>query len=170
MISNRRWVSWCVESCGRFVHDHNARLERESAGDIDDLLDGRAEVAHGGVDRRRRAKPAPDLLRLAKQGFPVDDAGEPFDRLISEHDVLRDGQCRHDRPLLMDHRDAEILAFRHAVDDHADAFDANLAGVRPQHAGEHLDQRALARAVFADDGVNFAGANGEVDPVDSADF
>ena len=45
------------------------------------------------------------------------------------------------------------------------ARDADCAGVRLVHAGEHVHQRGLARAVLAEDGVNLARPEVERDVV-----
>ena len=45
------------------------------------------------------------------------------------------------------------------------AVDADLARVRPVEAGEDVHQRALAGAVLAEQGVDLAGAQLEVDVV-----
>ena len=45
------------------------------------------------------------------------------------------------------------------------AVDADLALVRPVQAGEDVHQRALAGAVLAEQGVDLAGAQLEVDVV-----
>ena len=44
------------------------------------------------------------------------------------------------------------------------AADGEGAGVGLVRAGDNFDQRALARAVFAEQRVDFAGLQGEIDP------
>ena len=45
----------------------------------------------------------------------------------------------------------------------------DLAGVRLMHAGDHLHQRGLARAVLAQQRVHFAGTQVQVDTAQRVD-
>src|SRR5262249_18226148 len=156
------------EGGGRLVHNDDARVEGESPRDINDLLDRRAEVANDRLDRGRAAEPAPDLLGFREQGFAIDYPSNRRHRLVTEDDVLRDRELGHDGALLVDDGDSEILATRDAVDDDCLPVDADFPGVWLENAGKHLDQRALARAVLADDRVRLAGTDVEFDAVDGA--
>src|ERR1019366_5216612 len=74
--------------------------------------------------------------------------------LTPEADVFGHGKVRDEVDLLIDGADADRLGFtrRTRMDDAATQRD--LALVARIDAGEALDQRALAGAVFAHQGVN----------------
>jgi hypothetical protein len=44
----------------------------------------------------------------------------------------------------------------------------DLAAVGPVNAGKDVDERRLARAVFADQGAQFAGAQGKINLIEGA--
>ena len=58
--------------------------------------------------------------------------------------------------MLEHHRDAERTGLRGAGDLHRTAVDAQFAGIGADNAVDHLHQRALARAVFAEHGDDLA--------------
>jgi hypothetical protein len=69
--------------------------------------------------------------------------------------------------VLVDHADPGPDGVGGRVDGHDLTVQPNLALVRLIEAVENLHQRALARAVLAQQGVDFAGAHVEIDPVAS---
>ncbi|VWB42097.1 hypothetical protein BSE24067_01888 [Burkholderia seminalis] len=86
------------------------------------------------------------------------DHAEPA-RQLAEHQVLRDRQLGHQMQLLVDDRDAGLerrARRREALDG---AVQRQRAGLRLVHAGQHLQQRRLARAVLAHQPVHFARAH-----------
>jgi hypothetical protein len=90
------------------------------------------------------------------------DAAAAGERLAAHEDVLRDREVGEERGLLVDHRDAGRAGGGRAVERHRLAVEQHAAGVGAVHTGEDLDQRRLARAVLADQGVRLAGAELEV--------
>ncbi len=54
-------------------------------------------------------------------------------------------------------------ASRGAANDTSSSSHHDPPRVRPVHAGQHLEQRRLARAVLADERVHLAGAQVEID-------
>ncbi len=95
--------------------------------------------------------------------MPVDDA--VFRRLVAEEDVLGDREQRHQRQLLVDDDDAEMLAVGDAGEAPLGALIDDLAfvGAVRIDAGKDFHQRRLAGAVLAADGVNLALLDGEID-------
>ena len=85
------------------------------------------------------------------------DAAEAAAGLAAHEDVLGDRQVGEERRLLVDDGDAGVAGVGRAVEDDRLAVEQHLAGVRPVHAGEGLDQGRLARAVLAGERVRLAG-------------
>jgi hypothetical protein len=146
-----------VERGGGLVHDDELGVERDGARDGDELLDGGGKAAElrGHVDVH--AEPGEDLARAGVRGGPV-DAPPPGPRLVAEHHVLRDGAQRDEVQLLVDGGDARLLGLARARDHDGAAVEDAFALVAGIDAGEDLDQRGLAGAVLADDGVDLAPA------------
>src|SRR5690606_11947081 len=86
----------------------------------------------------------------------------PFE---AEGDVLRHGQRLEQREVLEHHADAEAARLGGTADMHRRAGPADLARIRLQHAVDDLDQGALAGAVLAEQGMDLARADGEIDTV-----
>src|SRR6185312_17455610 len=63
------------------------------------------------------------------------------------------------------HPDAELARLPGIRDLDELAFPADRARVRPRQTVDHLHQRRLAGAVLAEDGVNLAGEDVEVDAI-----
>ncbi len=138
----------------RLVEDENLALEGERAGDLEQLAMGGGERLGGGIgidpqiqaiENRSCALPH---LRLTK---PASRAQFPAGK-----DVGGDAQVREREHLLVDHADATIDRVARAGHLERGVAPANLAGVRPNDAGEDLEQRRFARAVLADNGVSLA--------------
>jgi hypothetical protein len=70
---------------------------------------------------------------------------------------------------LVDHRDSEALGLDRRSDRDRPSLQFDRSGVRLRHPENDLHQGALASAVFADDGVNLAGHDLEVDLLECAD-
>jgi hypothetical protein len=97
-------------------------------------------------------------------GAPVDEP--PAARLAAEADVLGDRAVAEEVDLLV-HRDhARGLRGGRRVEAHRPAVEPDRAGVAAVGAGHHLDERALAGAVLADERVRLAGGEREVDGVE----
>ena len=67
--------------------------------------------------------------------------------------------------MLMHHADAHLNGFLGAVDIHRLAVDTDLAGSGAVQAVQDVHERTLSRTVFAQDRVNFAFVDGQVDAV-----
>ena len=110
------------------------------------------------------AEPLQMLARLARP-WRASDGAEPADRLHAEEDILGDRQVRRDAQLLMHHADAgrqRVAGGAEATGAPSQAHDPAIVGV---HAGDDLHQRALAGAVLADETMDLAGGQREVDAV-----
>ena len=99
-----------------------------------------------------------ELLHTAVRGLPVDPPAKAAAGNAAEQDVFRDAEVGHQVGVLGHHADAELLAAQRARDRLRLTAEANLARVGPHRAGQDARERALARAVLADNGVHFAGS------------
>ena len=94
----------------------------------------------------------------------VDPAARLTD-FIAEHDVFGDGKHGDQHEVLVHHADAlgdGIVRIEHRT---GLAVDENLAAIGLVEAVEHVHQRGLARAVFAQQGVNLALFQSQIDVV-----
>ena len=153
------------EGRGRLVEDQHAGLDRQRLRDLDQLLIGHRQA----TDRRAGVEMDVELLeqRLgrASRGAPVEDP-EPPRRSVADEDVLGDRQVREEARLLVDDRDTERPGVGGPVDLRRLAIQKDRPAVGLVDAGQDLDQRALAGAVLADQGVDLAGQEGERDVVE----
>ena len=83
----------------------------------------------------------------------------------AERDVLGDGQVLEQREMLEHHADAERARLRRAGELDRLALPAHLAGARLDQAVDDLHQRRLAGAVLAEQRVDLAGIEVEIDAV-----
>ena len=80
--------------------------------------------------------------------------------------MLAAGEERVERGLL--EGGADVRPDLGPVVHDVEAGDAGRAGGRRQQGGQHVDGRGLARAVGAEEAVDLAGRDRQVDPVDGA--
>ncbi len=106
--------------------------------------------------------------RLVAHAASIDhrERAETAHRQIAERDVLGDRQRRHQAQLLRDGDDAGGDRVVRAGEMAEPAVDEDLAAVGTMHAAEDADQRRLAGAVLADDGMDLAEADVEIDAVE----
>ena len=104
------------------------------------------------------------LLRPRASPAPA-NAAPAAARLEPDRDVLGDRQVRKERRLLVNRGDSQLARTHRIKVADRPALDLDSSLVGQVGAGDHLDQRRFARAVFADQGVNFAGPQVERDPL-----
>ena len=114
------------------------------------------------------AEPGELLARLARHAPPLHEA-EPIGRLRAEKHVLGHGQIGRDAELLMHHGDAGRARVARRAEAGLPAVEQETAGEFRMHAGDDLHQRALARAVLADETMDLAGGKREVDATQRLD-
>ncbi len=139
---------------GRLVKDDDAGVSRQRPHDAEDgfacgaqRTDGRARVRR--IDRHRGV----DLFGLPPDLAPRDEAARAG-KSRHQRDVLADAQFVDQAKVLMDKRNRHGFRMRmNRTPAHED-----LARVGLIEAGENFDQRRLAGAVLADEGVDFAAA------------
>ena len=153
-----------AEAARRLVEDQHAAADGERARDLDELLRRRRERA----DQRVWSDiVAPQFLECGSRGrsdaVALHDAeARGFD---AEHDVLHHAQVRRQRQLLVDHRHAGAARLDRLARRVRRAFEPHLARIRPNRAGQDGHQRALARAVLADQRAHLARPDGEIHAV-----
>ena len=91
---------------------------------------------------------------------------EAAHRQVAERDVLGNRQRRHQAQLLRDGHDAGGDRVVRAREMAGLAVDEDVAAVGTMDAAEDADQRRFAGAVLADDGVDLAEADVEIDAVE----
>ena len=114
-----------------------------------------------------------NLRTDAGHGEPVRIYDAPSDHaeaawFVAEEDVLGNRELGHQRQLLVDDDDADLLAVVDATKAPLGAQVTDLAAVVAMRvdARQHLHQRRFAGAVLADDGVDFTLADGQIDVVE----
>ena len=159
---------------GRFIKDQQLdALFVDLAGDFHKLHVADRQSGHKGVLVNRHADAVQRATRVLSHRLHI----QRF-QILAKHagdragatdfavklDVFRDGEARQQHELLMHHADA----FGHRVVRGSDgrllAVEIDLAAkaarfMNDGHAEKHVHQRALARAVFAQQRVDFARLN-----------
>jgi hypothetical protein len=154
---------------GRLVNDEHPRLlpVPEGANDRDPGALGGAELRHRPANVELVAQRAQALLGVAALGAPADAPAERGRDLAPERQVL-DRAERLDEPEVLVH-EAQPGVVRRARVAQLDLLAGQLdprAGVGLVVARQHLYERRLAAAVLADQRVDLAPPDVEVDAVE----
>ncbi len=86
-------------------------------------------------------------------------------RLLAEEDVVGDRQDRDEHEVLVDHADAAGDRIGRTGDRDRRTVEQDLAGIRCREAVQDVHQRRLAGAVLAEQRVDLARPDVEIDPV-----
>ena len=146
---------------GRLVHDQDAGVRRQRAGDLHHLHLPDGEVADqlGGWQPRAHARQQRGRLLVHRRARQRRQRGHPF---AAEEDVRRDVEVRRQHQLLVDERDAELLGRADAVDDVTGCPSIRISpAVRGLHAAQDLHERALAGAVLPHQRQHLARPRGQ---------
>ena len=145
----------------RLVENEEARLARQRLGDLHHLparqrqiLDQRHRMDVGRSGARER------ILGEAPLRAPVDQPETA--RRIGDGDVVGDRKVGNERKLLEDADNAGAVGGGRRIESDFRPVEHDASGVRRDDAGQDLDQRRLARAVLAENGVNAAREHGEI--------
>ena len=117
-------------------------------------------MASGSTSRPYSRPSSPSSLADRAGAF-----GEQRAALGAEHHVFEDGERRHQHEVLMHHADAVADRLARGADSDRLAVDADLAFVGFVEAIENRHQRRFAGAVLADDAVDHAALDDEIDVV-----
>ena len=150
------------EDRGGLVHDQDPGAAVEHLQDLDPLLLTYGQLPDPGAWIHLQAEPLRELPDLRLGRTFVEQEARPIQ--TQEH-VLGDGLRRHEREVLMDHPQPGRDRVARRAEGHRLAVHEDLAAVRPIQPGQHVHQGALAGAVLAQEGVDLAGAQVEIDVV-----
>ena len=103
------------------------------------------------------------LAHARARGVVVEEA--LVARLDAEHDVLGDGHHRDEHEVLVHHADPALDRVLRRAERDALAVEQDLALVGLREPVEDVHQRRLAGAVLAEQRVDFAAAEVEIDVV-----
>ena len=148
---------------GRLVEDQDVSAAVERLEDLDALLHADRDVLDFRVGVDGQAVALGDLHNIFPGGCHVQlDAPGRFG---AQDDVLGDRKGLHQHKVLVDHADACINGIARIVHDDFFAVDQDIAGRGLEQTVELVHQRRFARAVFAQDRVDFALVDCQIDPV-----
>ena len=167
MIAKSRCGVVLGERARRLVEDDHPGVGDEGPGHLDELLRAHAQVAEhrlgpdvGMVEQLKSL--APRSARCSRRRInPARTRSWPSMTLASTRQVRRQGQ------LLVDHRHAGRSCLARPLGRVRLAPQRHRARVGPDRAAEDLHQRALARPVLADQGMDFARVDAQRDAVES---
>ena len=137
----------------------------ERPGNLDELLLADGQRLDESFVIHHLPQSDHDVARARALGSPVERSprGEPF---AAQEQVVRHREGRNELQLLVNDGDAAIRRITRGPQDGIDTVEAHVARRRPLDACEDLDQRGLAGAVLADQGVHVARQQPEVDAVE----
>ena len=144
---------------GGLVQNDQLGVLQQAAGDLDALALARAERPDLPVGLQRHVVAGGDRvdgLAQAREGLPL---------WQDEGDVLRHGQIVEEGEMLEHHAHAQRPCLLRALQAHRLAREGDDASGGLQQAIDDLDQRGLARPIFADEPMGLACANVEADVV-----
>src|SRR5438093_2955615 len=150
----------------RLVEDDRLRFVGQRPRDLHELLLGHAQRAHGDAGRDPRAEAVQQRLRGAGHVAP------PQERpalLAPEEDVLGRRQLRHQRQLLVDDVDADAADGERIAERQRVSLEPGFPGIGHHRPPEDLDERGFPRAVLAQQRVDLARPQLEVDAFQRAD-
>ena len=148
------------EAARRLVENHHARFARERAGDFHELLLRDGKRAHRRI---RRQVAVAEFRERAPRRVAHRAAPQPAEtrRLRAEHDVLGHGQIRREVQLLVDHRHSRAPRLVRIARRKRRAVQRDAPRVRLVRAAEDFHQRALPRAILADERMHLALADAQ---------
>ncbi len=155
------------ERRGRLVQDDDAGAGIEHAGELDQLLQPDRQRAHGGSRIDVEAQHLELAPGARAHGLPVDHAVSG--QLLAEIDILRDREVGDDGELLVHHADPGIERIAGRMELHVLAVDQHPPSIGRVHAGDDLHHGGLAGAVLADQAVDLAFAQLEIDVAQGRD-
>ena len=156
-----------VQGRGRLVEDQHLRIHVHGAGDGNHLLNGGGILGERARNVDVNLEALKQLLGAPVDFLPVDLAAA--DGLAADEDVLGDGQVVAQVNLLENGRNAKVHGILGIGGADLLAFKCDRTGVHLVDAGQALDQRGFARAVFAQQRVHLAAPEREIHAVERLD-
>jgi hypothetical protein len=160
-----------VHAGDRLVEQHDARLHRQAAGELDALLQAVGQRVHGGAGQ---VADVDELEGLARGGAvaallapcepqPAAQRPCPHEVMAADHDVLEDRERREDAEVLEAARDPDPGQLAGRQPQEVPAVERHGATARLVHARQRVEQRALAGAVGTDHREQLAAGDVEAD-------
>ncbi len=161
-----------VEQLIRFSRrQHRRRLvEHQDLGaadqrleDLNSLLEANRQFADNGVGTHHEAVFAPEFSELLADRAGA--FGEQRAAFGAEHHVFEHGERRHQHEVLMHHADAMADGFARGTDSDRLAIDADFTSVGFIEAVQNRHQRRFASPIFADNPMDDAAFDDQVDVI-----
>ena len=146
---------------GRLVHDQHTGLVGQCTRELHHLLLREPELADG--TRTSRVRPSPVSRRSPPRLMRRQSTNAPAPRRFPEIDVLRHRQVRDQHQLLIDDADAEPAGVVRTRDLDRLPPRRISPGILPHRAAQDLDERRLAGPVLAEEHVDLARSDVEID-------
>ena len=150
-----------AERRGRLVHDDEPRAHGKRARDLDELLLGDRKIANQRHRVALEADLVGDRARVLGEAPPADE--ELRTRFAADEHVLGDCHVGGEGEFLIDRDNAGALGVVGRREGDRLAIELDFARVRAVRAGQNLEQRRLAGAVLAKQGVDLGVADFEMD-------
>jgi hypothetical protein len=147
-----------LQRLGRLVEEENFRIGGERARDLHEVPLRERQLGNALAERHaqlvgRDARQEALSFRLASR------AGK---RRRRELKVFQHGKIGRERRVLIDDRHAVLAHLARIGRVHVLAVVIDGAGIGTQHAGGNANQRRFTGAVLADDGMNLAGHDKDI--------
>jgi hypothetical protein len=153
------------ERGGGLVEDEDLGGATEGAGDLDELFLRHAEFLHRALDVEFGADTGEEFAGALGAAAPGDHTA-----ILAKEEVFGDGELGEKRRILVNDGKPHLLHMARGGVFHEGVAEADFgAGIGRDDAAGDLDQRALARAVFAEKRMHLAGAKLKVDAAKRAD-
>ena len=149
------------QHAGRLVEDQDAGAAEQRFEDLDALLDAHGQIGDAGIQIDLEA--VFPLQRCDLLARAADALGQGQAALGAEQQVLQDRERLDQHEVLVDHADARPDRILGAVDLALLPVDPDGPAIGPVVAVEDVHQRRLAGAVLADDAVDRAGGDLQID-------
>ena len=147
------------------VEDEHTATDRHRARDLHELLPRDRQRGHRRVGRDLAVAELRQRLPRPLPGLAPIHQSQPRGLQAEDH-VLRHREVWRQRELLVDHLHAGPTCFQRAARPVRGAVQLHLPRVGRQRPGEDSHQRALARAVLADERAYLARRHLQVHPVE----
>ena len=139
----------------RFVHDDDLCVHQQRTADFHNLLIRRVQIAHHLPGVKRQPHTVKHAARLLDHPLVIQKAALLFEFPPDKH-VFVNRQIVNQVQFLMDERDARVKRLRRRIKRFLFAVQQDIARIRLQNAAQNIHQRRFARAVFAQQGTDFA--------------
>ena len=156
------------QRAGRFVHDQDAAVHRQGAGDFHDLLLAQAQFLDRGQGIDILLQFLHQDADLAFLLSEIDAHGAA--QFAPHEDVVADRQVGGQRQFLVDDGNAPVAGLVRVGKADRPAVQDDLPGGGLDHARQDLHQRRFARAVLAEQGGDLAAMDVEVHALQRVDI